>query len=168
MYILSIHTYTALEWLEGKGVELKVVALLSVPTVHVFLKKKNYRIGIYVHVCTCTYISRGVLVKEVNPNFYPMSIWSPDTQHPVVGAKVVHSPVNKEEHPTSPHSQWSPIRRKPVPGDEACFQCTKRGFRPNWGELLLRTKCSDGSCTVLFHSFTEISMTFVSICEQFK
>ena len=50
-------------------------------------------------------------------------------QPPVSAAKMANSPVNKEEEPPSPHSAWSPIRRRPVPEGEAIYQCTKRGYR---------------------------------------
>ena len=41
--------------------------------------------------------------------------------------KVMHSPIDKENRPSSPHSEWSPIQRRRgvvIAGDE-CFQCTK-------------------------------------------
>ena len=40
--------------------------------------------------------------------------------------KVVHSPVNQENQPASPHSEWSPIRRqKPTTAEESYTMCTK-------------------------------------------
>ena len=49
-------------------------------------------------------------------------------QVPTFGvAKVVHSPLDKENRPATPHSQWSPVRRKkPLNLEEACIQCTKK------------------------------------------
>ena len=43
--------------------------------------------------------------------------------------KVVHSPLNKENCPKTPHSQWSPVRRKPVMTGEEFIQCTKRTLK---------------------------------------
>ena len=40
-------------------------------------------------------------------------------------AKVMHSPIDKSNLPESPHSQWSPIKKKPNL-DDSCIRCTKR------------------------------------------
>ena len=41
--------------------------------------------------------------------------------------KMVHSPLDKENRPATPHSKWSPIKRnKPMSFEDACIQCTKR------------------------------------------
>ena len=50
------------------------------------------------------------------------------TQVPPSGvAKVLHSPMDKENRPATPHSKWSPVRRKkPLNFEEACIRCTKK------------------------------------------
>ena len=53
----------------------------------------------------------------------------PHPQPPIPTAKIVHSPLNNENTEASPHSAWSPIRRKTLAAEDACFQCTKRSFR---------------------------------------
>jgi hypothetical protein len=69
-------------------------------------------------------------IKPVNTYKYSYRGFGEDAESPVPAAKVVHSPVDKDKE-ASPHSAWSPIRRKPLARDDACFQCTKRGFRNN-------------------------------------
>ena len=40
--------------------------------------------------------------------------------------KVMHSPIDKENRPATPHSEWSPIKRKKIVDmQDPCFQCTK-------------------------------------------
>jgi hypothetical protein len=40
--------------------------------------------------------------------------------------KIVHSPIDKENVPKTPHSEWSPIRRKkPLPLEDESIRCTK-------------------------------------------
>ena len=42
-------------------------------------------------------------------------------------AKVVHSPLDKENLPGTPHSKWSPIKKqRPASIEESCYRCTKR------------------------------------------
>ena len=65
-----------------------------------------------------------VLPSHVGNTTRP-EVFSPLASKPA-RPKVVHSPVDKVISP--PHSRWSPIRhRQPLPEDEACLRCTKRG-----------------------------------------
>jgi len=49
-----------------------------------------------------------------------------DSEVPIPTTRVVHSPLDKENRLATPHSKWSPIRRRRVTADEECIQCTKR------------------------------------------
>lgn len=56
---------------------------------------------------------------------YPIYNFDDDAR--VSCAKVMHSPVDKENVPSTPHSKWSPIKQQQRGGlGDSCHRCTKR------------------------------------------